>query len=491
MTGRKLPLRSILPTVLILGFGASVIGQAEGVFLKTAHTLNNETRGYCLDVPGHTPNINVDGHLRMHSCKYGEDSVDQVFEWLGTGQIGAPEFDRCLAAESIAAGSDLYIQECSAAAEQFWTVGPSGEISPESRPDLCITVESEHRLAGAPPWISPVYYAREAALQPCAESAQAYQQFRWGRVDEQKRSHADTVGREMPMGLAAQIRGIVARGAGAQETSALYADQPRVYELGELDVVENLAYGPHERHRLDVHTDKYRYGDIPMPVVMYFHGGGFVRGDRQASRNVADYFASLGLVGVNATYRLAPEAKWPAGSEDVGAAVAWVKENISDYGGDPNQIFVIGKSAAAFHVAAYAFRPDILDPGTPTAAGVVLVSGTYGADSTDPSDGRLAYFGEDLSTWPGISTLGNIQRADIPVLISISDFDSATTKNSFVDLVRELTVDHGQMPRVVQLIGHDHYSPNPSIGTQDTQLSAEILQLIRSTAGAYQQMTSR
>ncbi len=47
------------------------------------------------------------------------------------------------------------------------------------------------------------------------------------------------------------------------------------------------------------------------------------------------------------------------------------------------------------------------------------------------------------------------------------------------------------MPRVVQLIGHDHYSPNPSIGTQDTQLSAEILQLIRSTAGAYQSMSAR
>jgi hypothetical protein len=48
-----------------------------------------------------------------------------------------------------------------------------------------------------------------------------------------------------------------------------------------------------------------------------------------------------------------------------------------------------------------------------------------------------------------------------------------------------------QMPRVVQLIGHDHFSSNPSIGTQDTQLSAEILQLIRSTAGAYQPMTAR
>ncbi|HJP36513.1 MAG TPA: alpha/beta hydrolase, partial [Gammaproteobacteria bacterium] len=330
-----------------------------------------------------------------------------------------------------------------------------------------------------------------ADLQPCAASAQEFKQFRWGELDELARTHADTVGREMPMELAAQIREVVSRGAGAQETSALYANQPRVYEPGEIEVVENLAYGPHERHRLDVHTDNYRYGDIPMPVVMYFHGGGFVRGNRAASRNVADYFASLGLVGVNATYRLAPEAQWPAGSEDVGAAVTWVKENISDHGGDPNQIFVIGKSAAAFHVAAYAFMPEILGPSAPVPAGVVLVSGTYGADSSNPSDGRVAYFGEDLSRWPEISVLGNIQRTDIPVLLSISDYDRSTTKASFVDLVRELTVDHEQMPRVVQLIGHDHYSPNPSIGTQDTQLSAEILQLIRSTAGTYQQMTAR
>ena len=161
------------------------------------------------------------------------------------------------------------------------------------------------------------------------------------------------------------------------------------------------------------------------------------------------------------------------------------------HGGDPNQIFVIGKSAAAFHVAAYAFMPEILGPSAPVPAGVVLVSGTYGADSSNPSDGRVAYFGEDLSRWPEISVLGNIQRTDIPVLLSISDYDRSTTKASFVDLVRELTVDHEQMPRVVQLIGHDHYSPNPSIGTQDTQLSAEILQLIRSTAGTYQQMTAR
>ncbi|NIW24237.1 MAG: hypothetical protein GWN29_06525 [Gammaproteobacteria bacterium] len=46
------------------------------------------------------------------------------------------------------------------------------------------------------------------------------------------------------------------------------------------------------------------------------------------------------------------------------------------------------------------------------------------------------------------------------------------------------------MPRLVQLSGHDHYAPNPSIGTVDTQLSAEILHLIRSTSGGYQPMSA-
>jgi hypothetical protein len=120
----------------------------------------------------------------------------------------------------------------------------------------------------------------------------------------------------------------------------------------------------------------------------------------------------------------------------------------------------------------------------------VLISGTYVADSSNPSQGRIDYFGEDLSRWSDISILGNIERTDIPFLLSISDYDSDTTKASFAELTRTLTVDYRRMPRTVQLIGHDHYAPNPSIGTVDTQLSAEILQLVRSTAGAAQRMTA-
>ena len=482
-------LQCTLPTTLI-ALGLTATASAESAFLKSAHELNGEFRGFCLDVPGHTPNINVDGPLRLHSCKYGEDATDQEWEWLGNGQIYAPPFDRCLAAGELAADGTLFIRDCADVPEQQWTISDVGNVSPVSRPDLCITIEDDYRLAGAPPWISPVYYARESDLQVCADHDVTLTQFRWGELEELQRSNADTLSNHMPSELAASIREIVSRGAGAQETSALYRDQPRVYEMGEIEVAEDIAYGPHERHRLDIHTDNYRYGDELMPVVVYFHGGGFVRANRGNNRNVSDYFASLGLVGVNATYRIAPESQWPAGSQDVARAIAWVRDNISDHGGDPNQIFVVGKSAGAFHVAEYALRPEIAGDEGPAPAGVVLISGTYSADTNNASDGRIAYFGDDFNQWSDISILGNITRTDIPLLLSISDYDSRTTQASFADLVHEMTAGYGRMPRVVQLIDHDHYSPNPSIGTQDTQLSREILELIRSTQGPSQMMTA-
>ena len=300
--------------------------------------------------------------------------------------------------------------------------------------------------------------------------------------DEQVCREAKRTGDSMPAALAAAIRRVAEQGGAAAETSALYADQPRTYGLDEIEVAGNIAYGPHERNLLDVHIDTRRNDDGPKPVVMYFHGGGFVRGDKDGNRNVADYFASLGLVGVNATYRLIPDAKWPDGANDVGHAVAWVRDNIADYGGDPDRIFVIGKSAAASHAATYAFRPDVLEPGIPAAAGVILISGGYGADADSPSENRLAYFGEDLSRWPHISTIGNVERTDIPIMITISEFDNPGTEQSMVDLVAEVTAKSGSMPRVVQLIAHNHYSPNISIGTQDTQVSAAILQFVRSIA---------
>ena len=485
------PLFSIFFSIFALCIAAAA-GAQSASFLKTTQPFADDARGFCLDLPGAPPNMALDRPIQSHSCKYGVDSSDLKFVWRDSGQIEAPTYGVCVTAQRVEAGSPLYARDCDRAPgpEQSWSRGPDGQVRPTSRPDLCVTLSSDFRIAGTPAMVMPVFHARDVSLEACSGSAQARQQFRAGMPDELPSSFVATPGQQMPEHLAAAVREIVSRGAGARETARLYDNEPRVYDLSEIEVDGDIAYGPHERHRLDVHTSKVRHTSSRVPVVVYVHGGGFVRGNRHSSRNVSDYFASLGLVGVNITYRLAPEAKWPAGSQDVASAIDWVRENIADYGGDPNQIYVIGKSAGAFHVAEFALRPSVAGDEGPAVAGVVLVSGTYAADTTNPSQGRLDYFGEDLTRWSEISILGNIERTEIPFLLSISDFDSDTTKASFAELTRILTVDYARMPRVVQLSGHDHYAPNPSIGTVDTQLSAEILHLIRSTSDGYRPMSA-
>ena len=198
-------------------------------------------------------------------------------------------------------------------------------------------------IAGTPALISPVYRRRDVTLERCDDTQQARQSFRWSQPDERGLSTADVVRNGMPADVAKQLASLgPSSTVNCRQTAKIYASQPRVYEPGEIKVAKNLAYGPHERQQVDIHTATVRRSDRPMPVVVVFHGGGLVGGSRAATTNVADYFASLGYVGVNGGYRLAPDSKWPEGARDVGAAVTWLKSHAAEYGGDPERIFVVG-----------------------------------------------------------------------------------------------------------------------------------------------------
>ena len=91
---------------------------------------------------------------------------------------------------------------------------------------------------------------------------------------------------------------------------------------------------------------------------MFVHGGGFVGGDKHVPGtpmydHIGAWAVRNGWVGVTITYRLAPEHTWPAGAQDVAAAVQWVRDNIASYGGDPSRIVLAGHSAGSVHVASY------------------------------------------------------------------------------------------------------------------------------------------
>ena len=472
----------LLALVLLLVVSSAQAGWADVGLLRTSEPLD-EARGYCLDITGFGPTLRLEDPLQAHTCKYGGQLDDQRFERIANGAIRASLYDRCLAATGLETGARLVVRACTSAPAQRWTMS-WGRLSPESRPDLCVSVASaKGEIAGTPALVSPVYRRRDVTLERCDDTQQARQSFRWAQPGERGLGSADVVRTGMPADVAKQLAafGTEFDGEIAGQTAKIYASQPRVYEASEIKIAKNLAYGTHERQQVDIHAATVRRSERPAPVVVVFHGGGLIGGSRTATANVADYFASLGYVGVNGGYRLAPDAKWPEGARDVGAAVTWLKSHAAEYGGDPEQIFVVGLSTGAYHAATYVFRPELLLPGTARPAGAILLSGPYSFDFKAPSKGELVYFGEDPKRWPEMVIPGHVTRADIPVLFTTAEWDNARYLWPQAAVYSELVEKHGARPRYRQSLGHNHSSQLLSVGTPDTSVSRELVDFIERT----------
>lgn len=113
-------------------------------------------------------------------------------------------------------------------------------------------------------------------------------------------------------------------------------------------------------------------GEGPLPVLLYFHGGGWVIGSPDTVHPTCSLLANrAGAVVVSVDYRMAPEHKFPAAAEDCYAATAWVAENARSFGGDPQRIAVSGDSAGGNLAAVVALMAR--EKGYPQLAYQVLI----------------------------------------------------------------------------------------------------------------------
>ena len=245
-------------------------------------------------------------------------------------------------------------------------------------------------------------------------------------------------------------------------------------------VTKDVAYGPHPRNILDVY--KPSRGASPSPVVIFVHGGAYVGGDKSYYGNVTTWFARQGVLGVNATYRLAPAAKWPAATEDIAGMVKWTRENAARFGGDPNRIVLIGHSAGATHVATYIFNKHLQPSGGPGVAGTVLISGRYrlSYDPADPNGKAMqAYFGEDVSAYADRSAITHIKdAASIPVFTVIAEYELAGLDIMGAELLAGLCARDASCPRFTRLQKHNHGSEVFAFNTPDEQLGRETLEFM-------------
>jgi acetyl esterase/lipase len=162
------------------------------------------------------------------------------------------------------------------------------------------------------------------------------------------------------------------------------------------------------------------------PVIVFLHGGGWVKGDRPSYGWAARGLASKGFVVVVADYRKVPEVRFPAFLEDGAEAVRWTRDHIARLGGDPARIAVMGHSAGAHTAIMLALDPQWLAkagaPGAVKAA--VGLSGPY---DFLPFTGRgIAAMGQ----WPRPLETQPIHyaRRDAPPLLLVTGTDDTTVR---------------------------------------------------------------
>ncbi|SOC49612.1 Predicted flavoprotein CzcO associated with the cation diffusion facilitator CzcD [Blastococcus aggregatus] len=245
----------------------------------------------------------------------------------------------------------------------------------------------------------------------------------------------------------------------------LNADRPLGPEVGE--VRDGVLPGPAG----DLAYRLFRPASPgPHPVVLYFHGGGWVIGDHGSDEPLCrDLCARSDVVVVSVDYRHGPEARYPAAAEDAWAALRWVADHAIELGGIPDQLVVAGWSAGANLAAVVAQRAR--EEGGPALRGQLLLTPvTDSAMATDSfrenaegyvlTAGVMQYFWDHYCdpaarTEPAASPLRGRLHDLPPAIVVTAEFDPLRDEGiAYAEALRAagVPVEH------VAARGHTHTS---------------------------------
>jgi acetyl esterase/lipase len=296
-----------------------------------------------------------------------------------------------------------------------------------------------------------------------------------------KPATARPTGGKMPADIAKKIRAIGAV-IDPPATAAVYAPLHAKEPYAGVKVTRDVKYGPDPRHILDIFEPAQAGG--PRPVFIYIHGGGYTSGHKRDGDNfffdnIMLWAARNGMIGVNATYRLAPAHAWPAGPEDVAAVVRGVRAHVAKHhGGDASRIFLAGHSAGGTHVASYAAMPQFHGPDGHGLRGLILISGNFDLSAvTDPDERTRGYFGDDVSKYAERSPFQGLLSTQIPLFVAYGELEPPHLLTQSEQLVAALK-SANRPAHVIQLPDHGHISITYSINTDDTELSDAMLAFI-------------
>lgn len=214
------------------------------------------------------------------------------------------------------------------------------------------------------------------------------------------------------------------------------ADPP----IGELAVIKDLAI-PGPAGTIKARLFDPRATRDPGPVVVFYHGGGFVIGDIDSHASfTAEMARQLDLPVVSVDYRLAPEAKWPAAPDDCEAAARWVAGNPAELGRTATSLVLSGDSAGGnlTIVVAITLRD------APAAVPVIVQAPMYpAADMTKEYPSFNQFADGYLLTRDGMIWFADHYQADplhvkgSPMVASLAGLPAAVIVTASLDPIRD------------------------------------------------------
>ncbi len=200
---------------------------------------------------------------------------------------------------------------------------------------------------------------------------------------------------------------------------------------GTEEVVSGIEFGDHPRQQLDVYVPK----DIEnkAPVVVFFYGGSWKSGKRQDYAFVGHAFNARGYIAVLPDYRLVPEVRYPDFLIDNANALRWVAAHISDYGGDPERLFVMGHSAGAYNAVMLGLATEMFAENGLTLPALSAAAGLAG-----PYDFIPMVYQATKDAFQGVPDLPSTQPVNLispasppMLLITGTDDELVSPKHSY------------------------------------------------------------
>lgn len=237
---------------------------------------------------------------------------------------------------------------------------------------------------------------------------------------------------------------------------------------------KGIAYGPLERQRLDVYYPELV--NTQAPVVVFFYGGSWRRGDKTKYRFVGQALSSQGYVTIIPDYRLYPEVQFPAFVEDGASSVAWVNQHIAQA---KNGIILMGHSAGAHLAALLALdRRYLSDKGITDKliSGMIGLAGPYAFDPEKFQRFRPIF----ATAQPAdISKPLSYARRDAPPLLLLHGADDRVVLPLHSLLLEERMEAESGRVRRLELQGADHFDIVLALSEPFSHLVPELLPVVK------------